>query len=111
MREYNPVEIGERIRKQRELMGKSRDWLADVSAISHRYMYDLELGLKRGSIDTMCRISEALNLPIDYLLLGEAESHDEYRPIIAMVERCPKGGLGHLENIVSEYLKALSERK
>ena len=42
----DPVEMGGRIKKQRLLMGYSREKLAELVGITPRYCYDIELGLK-----------------------------------------------------------------
>ena len=108
MEKYTPIEVGERIKKQRQLLGLSRESLAEKSAITPRYVYDIELGLKGGSIDTLCRIADALHLPIDYLLFGENEVSPEYIPIIALIKTCPVNALPHLEQIISHYIQAVT---
>ncbi len=41
------VELGNRIKKQRELLGYTREHLAELVNVTPRFCYDLELGLKR----------------------------------------------------------------
>lgn len=66
MKNTNSVLIGERIKKQRLLNGYSREKLAEMADITPRFCYDLELGLKNMSVNTLLKISEALNVPVGY---------------------------------------------
>ena len=56
MTTINPVMMGERIKKQRKLNGYSREKLAEMADITPRFCYDLELGLKNMSVNTLCRL-------------------------------------------------------
>ena len=66
----NSILIGERIKKQRLLIGYSREKLAEMVDITPRFCYDLELGNKNMSVNTLLKLSTALNVSIDYLLFG-----------------------------------------
>ena len=68
MAAINPVMMGERIKKQRKLKGYSREKLAEMADITPRFCYDLELGLKNMSVNTLCKISDSLHVPVDYIL-------------------------------------------
>ena len=70
MAAINPVMMGERIKKQRKLKGYSREKLAEMADITPRFCYDLELGLKNMSVNTLCKISDSLHVPVDYILFG-----------------------------------------
>lgn len=109
MSEANNILIGERIKKQRLLNGYSRERLAEMAGITPRFCYDLELGLKNMSTNTLLKLSEALNVSVDYLLFGAQTEKEEYTSIIGLVETCPISGLSHLEKIVSHYIQAINE--
>lgn len=109
MSEANNILIGERIKKQRLLNGYSREKLAEMAGITPRFCYDLELGLKNMSTNTLLKLSEALNVSVDYLLFGAQTEKEEYTSIIGLVETCPVSSLSHLEKIVSNYIQAISE--
>ena len=101
--------IGQRIRDQREALGYTREELAELVNITPRFCYDLELGNKGMSIDTLCLLSEKLNLSTDYLLFGTDENNDneEIQTMIALIHTCPKDKCSHLKNIISYYLQAI----
>ena len=109
MTTVDALEMGERIKKQRLLLGYSREKLAELTDITPRFCYDLELGLKNMSVATLCKMSAALHLPTDYILFGTRVSNDLYIAADCLVESCPTEHLEHLEGIISHYLQAVSE--
>ena len=66
-------EIGARIRALREGDGLSRDKLAEKVEISSKFLYEIEMGKKGFSAETLRRLSMALNTSSDYLLNGMGE--------------------------------------
>lgn len=111
MKNTNSVLIGERIKKQRLLNGYSREKLAEMADITPRFCYDLELGLKNMSVNTLLKLTEALNVPVDYLLFGPDSRSDNYTSVISLIETCPISELDHLEQIISHYIQAITEKK
>lgn len=110
MKNTNSVLIGERIKKQRLLNGYSREKLAEMADITPRFCYDLELGLKNMSVHTLLKLSEALNVPVDYLLFGPDSQTNDYTSIISLIKTCPISKLEHLEQIISHYIQAVSDK-
>ena len=104
----NTVEIGERIKKQRLLLGYSREQLSEMTDITPRFCYDLELGLKKMSLTTLCRLSDALQISTDYILFGTQSDSNTYQPIMSMIKTCPPDKISHLEEIISHYIQAVS---
>ena len=74
MRRFNKpfyAPMGERIKRLRIKGGLSRDKFAMRIDISDKFLYDIEVGNKGISADTLCRISDALGVSVDWLLRGE----------------------------------------
>ena len=107
MSDIDPIELGERIKKQRLLLGYSREKLAEMADITPRFCYDLELGLKNMSVNTLLKLSSALHVSVDYLLYGPDANFEQYTAIINLVKTCPLQSLNHLEQIVSHYIQAV----
>lgn len=102
----NTIEIGMRIKKQRLLLDYTREELAEMANITPRFCYDLELGNKKMSVDTLCSMRTALHVSADYLLFGESQNGG-YDNIIAMLKNCPVEKLDNLEKIISSYVAAV----
>ncbi len=109
MREVNPVEMGERIKKQRQLNGYSREKLAEMADITPRFCYDIELGLKNMSVNTLCKLSDSLKVSVDYILFGSAPEQGKLDSIMGILKNCPACKLSHLEQIVSHYVQAVQD--
>lgn len=86
---YQYVEIGKRIKNQRELLGITREELAEKIGITPRFCYDLELGLKGMSVQTLYGLVQSLNVSSDYLLFGEAKESQGVAAGLSMLEACP----------------------
>lgn len=65
--------MGNRIRKQRELLGYTREQFAEKLDVSTKFCSDIELGVKGISIQTLAKITDLLNLSSDYILFGECK--------------------------------------
>ena len=97
--------VGKRIRKQRELLGYTREALAEKLEITPKFCSDIELGLKGMSVPTLCKISEVLGLSTDYILYGAVET-DSLAPIIEVLKHCPDEKIPYLENIVRTFVRS-----
>lgn len=64
------IHIGERIQKVREELHYTREVLAEKADISSKFLYEIEKGKKGFSIDTLCKISQALAVSCDYIVFG-----------------------------------------
>lgn len=108
----NLQNVGKRIKKQRLLLGYSREELAEKANITPRFCYDLELGLKGMSVETLCNLREALNLSTDYILFGESENRDEdSESITALIDTCPPDKKTYLTDIIAKYLQAVGHKE
>ena len=105
----NYLEIGNRIRAQRELLGITREELAELLDLTPRFCYDIELGNKGMSVETLCRCSEVLRLPADYLLFGDTEYDEGVIQCISVIRKCPVSKRAHLSRMMSEFVQALTE--
>lgn len=103
MTEINFFEAGIRIRRQRELLGMTREQLAERVCVSAKFCSDIELGAKGFSVGTLVRLSDALKLSADYILLGDRELTDT-SGIVRAIGRCPADKLPYLEEIVKSFL-------
>ena len=100
------INIGGRIRRQREFLGYTREDLAEKIDVTTKFCSDIELGLKGMSVPTLCRISAVLGISVDYILFGEAKETAE-SPAVEMIRKCPAEKLVYLENIVKEFTRAV----
>ena len=103
MDSVDSVLIGERIKKQRQLICYSREKLAELVDITPRFCYDLE----NMSVSTLCKLSNSLHVSVDYILKGSSDPSDTYDSFISLISLCPTDKLDHLEKIIAHYIQAV----
>ena len=106
MRELDYREIGIRIRRQREFIGYTRDYLSEQLSVSVNFCRDIEIGAKGMSIQTLAKLSNILKLSLDYILLGETTTR-EVDSLIIMLNSCRPEKRKYAEDILKSFLLAI----
>lgn len=101
-------EIGSRIRRRRKQLNLTQEALSNKANLTTQTISNVELGLKGMRPDTIIRISAALEVSTDYLLLGKVNESDQN----AFTERFSQltpNQLCHLEDIIDSYIAGVKE--
>ena len=106
MQELNFLEIGNRIRQQREFLGYTREYLSEQLSVSVNFCRDIEIGAKGMSVQTLAKLSELLKLSIDYILFGKTLNYD-VEPLILMLNSCKPEKRKYAEDILKSFLLAI----
>ena len=67
------MDLGKRVRKQRQLIGLTQQELADRIGVSTSFVGHVERGTRKASLETLVALSNALGVGVDYLLAGSLE--------------------------------------
>lgn len=79
------VDMGKRVRKQRQLIGLTQQELAERIGVSTSFVGQVERGTRKASLETLVALSNALGVGVDYLLAGSLQSSpDEENPSTTM---------------------------
>ena len=79
------VDMGKRVRKQRQLIGLTQQELAERIGVNTSFVGHVERGTRKASLETLVALSNALGVGVDYLLAGSLQSSpDEENPSGAM---------------------------
>ena len=79
------VDMGKRVRKQRQLIGLTQQELAERIGVSTSFVGHVERGTRKASLETLVALSNALGVGVDYLLAGSLHNGpDEKDPSAAM---------------------------
>ena len=70
----NSNEFGKRLKYQRHIFEISQESLAEQIGCSTQYIYQIESGRCKPSIDALLSLSEYFGVSIDYLLKGNSEN-------------------------------------
>ncbi|MCD7812275.1 MAG: helix-turn-helix transcriptional regulator [Ruminococcus sp.] len=102
--------MGARIRSQRELLGYTREQLAERLEVSSKFCSDIELGIKGMSLNTLAKLSDILHLSTDFILFGEQDADAaKADALLQMINQCPPCHRGELTVIIQAFLKAVSD--
>lgn len=93
-------QVGERIRELREIQNFTREALAEKVDISAKFLYEIEVGKKGFSADTLSRISRALSVSCDYIMFGEMNEHRGNEKIICVLEMLEPKQVSKMQDIV-----------
>lgn len=94
------IHIGERIRELREKQNYTREALAEKVDISAKFLYEIEVGKKGFSADTLKRMSIALSVSCDYIMFGEENKHCGSEQIICALESMKPEQVYYIQNIL-----------
>ena len=73
----NNIEIGQRIRKERENLNLTREDFAGIISLSDYYIGQLERGERQMSLPALVNIANCLHVSLDYLIFGGSK-HSDY---------------------------------
>ena len=85
-KELNKSAIGARIRKRRELLGLSREELAEQLGVTAKFIGDIEYGEKGVSMKNLYRLKQILGVGADFLLEGAEDGISEEKEIKILQE-------------------------
>lgn len=108
--------VGRRIRFQREQLRLTREELAEKLDVSAKFCADIEYGMKGMSMTTLYKISDVLNLSVDYILKGNdeikvssRENRDLIESVVATLEGCSRLQLGRIEQLLKIFVATVSD--
>ena len=93
------MSTGERIQQLRMDKQYSRERLAILSGISEKFLYEIENDRKGFSAETLMKLSNALDVSMDYIMKGEKQRKCEDR-FISMLERFNVENLDSVERLL-----------
>ena len=102
-------EVGKRIRKQRELLGYTRETLAEKLNVSPKFCADIELGTKGMSVETLCKLTEVLMVSADYILFGRTGTEAD-EEIFQLANLCSNEHKPYLKTMMRAFLQACEEK-
>lgn len=94
------IQIGERIRELREIQNYTRERFAEKIDILIKFLYEIEAGKKGFSADTLCRVSQALSVSCDYIMLGKENSSQNTEKIVCVLQMFSPGQISKLQNVL-----------
>ncbi|MBO5483992.1 MAG: helix-turn-helix transcriptional regulator [Lachnospiraceae bacterium] len=90
---------GERIMQLRTDRRYTREQLAYLADISEKFLYEIEMDKKGFSADTLMKLSHALEVSMDYIMLGKGSRKYEDE-IVATLEQFKPNTLEMIDRLL-----------
>ena len=109
LKELDIKEMGRRVRLRRELLGLSRERLAEKIDVTGQFIADIEYGHKGMSIYTLFKLCQTLQVSADYFLAGKIYGGDDEEAmrfreeIRSTLDKCSAEQLKGVSQIVRIY--------
>ncbi len=98
------IEIGQRLRQRRNELGLTREKMSELADIGAGYYGQLEVGTSQMSVDTLLKLSGAMHLPMEYILLGEGWEPGDPDAVIDLLRQCSPRELELAEDVLRLFL-------
>lgn len=98
------IEIGQRLRQRRNELGLTRERMSELADIGAGYYGQLEVGTSQMSVDTLLKLSGAMHLPMEYILLGEGWEPGDPSAVMDLLKRCTPRELKLAEEALKLFL-------
>ena len=106
--EVNYVEIGNRIRIERENFDMTREKLAELLNLSPYFLGQIERGERKMSINTLIKISECLHISMDYLFFEQVNVNTNNNVLHSLINRCSEKEVNVIEDLIKLLLPHLA---
>lgn len=102
-------EIGNRLRQRRQELGLTREKMSELADVGTGYYGQLEVGTSQMSVDTLVKLSKAMHLPMEYIILGTGYEPGDASAVIDLLKRCTPRELALAEDVLKLFLMKTDE--
>ena len=97
--------VGERIKSLRESNNFTRDAFAEKIGISSKFLYEIEMGKKGFSAETLVKISQAVSVSCDYIMTGSLQDDRFVNNVVCELEGFEPEQIGQVRDILKMIRK------
>jgi transcriptional regulator with XRE-family HTH domain len=103
--------MANRIKERREFLGYTQEQFAESIDLSVSSYTKIENAFQKPSLDTLIRVSEKLNITLDFIVFGDGEPPEATdREIInAILEFADAEKLTHARDVIGKIIKVKSQ--
>ena len=106
--EVNYVEIGNRIRIEREKFDMTREKFSELLNLSPYFLGQIERGERKMSINTLINISECLHISIDSLFFEQINANTNNDVLHSLINKCSEKEVKVIEGLIKLLLPHLA---
>ncbi|AQS04905.1 MAG: helix-turn-helix transcriptional regulator [Clostridium beijerinckii] len=107
MNNINYIDIGKRIKAERERNGLTREKFSELVSISPTYLSQIELGQRHPSLPTTIKIASTLHISLDFLVYGERALNVNKDDLIDIINHAHEKDLYVLKEILTAILPSV----
>ncbi|MFT5872314.1 MAG: transcriptional regulator with XRE-family HTH domain [Clostridium sp.] len=107
-KEIDYVQIGNRIRIEREKFDMTREKFSELLNISPYFLGQIERGERKMSINTLINVSECLHISIDYLFFEQQNANANNDVLHSLIDKCSEKELNVIEGLIKLLLPHLA---
>ncbi|WP_246577932.1 helix-turn-helix domain-containing protein [Clostridium psychrophilum] len=104
----NYVNIGIRIRFERETFDMSREDFSEILGISTYFLGQIERGERKMSIDTLVNVCECLHISIDSLFFEQKNINTNNNDLNSLIDKCSEKEIKVIESLIKFILPHLA---
>lgn len=104
MTKQERINIGRRLRRQRNLLGLTREQFAELAGIGAGYYGQIEVGTSQMSIDTLVKVARTSRLPLEYILFGGEDEPPYQGGLQGLLDSCTPRELRLAEKVLHLFL-------
>ncbi|WP_160691630.1 helix-turn-helix transcriptional regulator [Clostridium sp. C2-6-12] len=101
--------LGDRIRKNREFLGLTRDEFAEAINISTSFYTQIERSERLPSLETLVKIAKKMNISLDYIVFGDDSIDVNKDNLIDDINNASKRQLKVIDEIFKTVLPNLKK--
>lgn len=83
---YDLIETGRRIMQRRKQIGMTQEQLAESVHCTAQHISRIERGVHGASFETICAISQSLNVSLDYLAFGYSSHNQNAKELLKRIQ-------------------------
>ena len=106
LKKLNDIEIGKRLRKQRDSLHLTREQVAEMMDITPKFISDIERGEKSMALGTLYKFMQIYDMSADFILTGNEESNGEK---LANARQIKENILGSMSNMTEHQLSCMEQ--
>ena len=100
------MEVGKRLRSQRENLQMTREQLCELIDVSPQYLSQVERGVKGLSLEKLLVMCDGLGLSTEYVLRG-VDALTDISPVVAVLATLDEAHIPLAESILTSFFQAV----
>ena len=108
LKDINYLEVGIKIRAEREKLNMNREDLSEFLDISSYFLGQIERGERNVSVNILVNLCECLHISMDSLFYEQVTTNKNNDDLHSLINRCSEKEIGVIKEIINLILPNLA---